>query len=329
MNLFDETENKYYEILAYLLHQGVAITHYNIDECIGRYLSGEADFEVTEALFFAPKGEELIYLENGKDQLSPVLEEQFPIRNGRIEKEAVKSLISNPYVSHFLNADTLEKLGQVTKHVKTDWDPNDITIKNRFSNGASCTKDIYSHAIALIANAIREGKAIHYDYIRPGRIEKLSTEVYPVKIEFSLVNDCFRICAYDSGERRFIKMNLDSMKNISVTDQTSDIDLLEEYREFIKLNTKKVVLDVEPVSHVIERCFRVFSYHNRKARYDREGNKYRLEISYFKADEKEIIKNILSMGSYVVVTEPRSIQKEIHRRIMEAVQLYEKVGDIK
>lgn len=323
MNLFDETENKYYEILAYLLRQESSITHKKIDEFIGRYLPGEADFEVTEALFSAPEGEELIYMENEEGQLNPVLEEQFPIRNGRIEKEAVKSLTSNPYVSHFLTERTLEKLRQVTEYVEADWDPNDITIKNMFSNGASSTNDAYSHDIALIANAIHERKAVRYDYVRPGRVEKLSAEVYPVKIEFSLVNDRFRICAYDSEERRFIKMNLDSMRNIADTNQISDIDLLEEYKEFIRLNTKKVVLDVEPVGHVIERCFRVFSYYDRKARYDREGNKYSLEISYFKEDEKEVIKNILSMGSYVVVTEPRIVQKEVHRRIMAAAQLYE------
>lgn len=322
MNLFDETESKYYEILTYLLYQESSITHKEIDEYISSYLPGEADFEVTGALFSAPEGEELIYMENAEGRMVPVLEKPFPIRNGRIEKEALKSLISNPYVSHFLTAGTLEKLHRATEHVEADWDPNDITIKNMFFNGASCTNDAYNHDIALIATAIREGKAIRYDYIRPGRIEKLSVEVYPVGIEFSLVNDRFRICAYNSEERRFVKMNLDSMINIIDTDQVSDIDLLEEYKEFIRLNTKKVVLDVEPVSHVIERCFRVFSYYDRKARYDKEGNKYRLEISYFKADEKEVIKNILSMGSYVVVTEPRTIQKEVHRRIMAAAQLY-------
>ena len=51
-------------------------------------------------------------------------------------------------------------------------------------------------------------------------------------------------------------------------------------------------------------------------------NKYRLEISYFRADENEIIKNILSLGSYVVVLEPRTIQKEVYRRIKTASKLY-------
>lgn len=45
-------------------------------------------------------------------------------------------------------------------------------------------------------------------------------------------------------------------------------------------------------------------------------------ISYLKADENEVIKNILSMGSHVVVMEPRTIQKEVYRRILAASKLY-------
>ena len=142
-------------------------------------------------------------------------------------------------------------------------------------------------------------------------------------IEFSLVNDCFRICGYYEDEDRFIKMNLDSMHNIEMTEKTADFDLLEAYSSFIRRETKTVALDVEPIEHVIDRCFRVFSCYDRKARYNKAEKKYRLEISYFRPDENEIIKNILSLGSYVVVMEPRAIQKKVYKRIQAANELYE------
>ena len=74
------------------------------------------------------------------------------------------------------------------------------------------------------------------------------------------------------------------------------------YQTFLKGNTRIVKLDIEPVDHVIERCFRIFSYYDRKARYDKQDNKYRLEISYLKFDETEIIKDILS--SYILLHFP-------------------------
>ena len=322
MILFDETENKYYELIAYLLSEGGSLTYEDIAGMIEQYCPGEKDFEVTEALFSNTEGEEMIYIKEN-DEYVPALDNAFPVRNNQIELETVASLVNSPYVNHFLSAKTIEKLRKATATISADWSPNDITVKNTFLGGAASSIESYSSVISLIAKAIRERKGIRYDYIRPGRIIKLNAVVFPVKIEFSLVNDRFRICGYYEDEKRYVKMNLDSMQNITILDKHPDIDITEGYSEFINRETKKIILDVEPVPHVIERCFRVFSYYDRKARYDKTENKYRLEISYFKADENEVIKNILSVGSYVVVLEPRSIQREVYNRIQAASKLYD------
>ena len=245
------------------------------------------------------------------------------MRNNRIENEAARTLPDSLYANHFLSPETLKKLREATNSITIGWNPKDITIKNMFLDGASTTKTTYDSVIPLIAKAIREHREISYDYERPGGVHKTGSAVFPVKIEFSLVNDCFRICGYYEDEDRFIKMNLDSMHNIEMTEKTADFDLLEAYSSFIRRETKTVALDVEPIEHVIDRCFRVFSCYDRKARYNKAEKKYRLEISYFRPDENEIIKNILSLGSYVVVMEPRAIQKKVYKRIQAANELYE------
>lgn len=58
----------------------------------------------------------------------------------------------------------------------------------------------YEYAISIIARAIRESKAIQYDNIRPNVFEYRGESVFPVKIEFSIVNDQFRVCAYDKSK---------------------------------------------------------------------------------------------------------------------------------
>ncbi|WP_026527780.1 WYL domain-containing protein [Butyrivibrio sp. VCD2006] len=322
MILFDETESKYYELIAYLLSEGGSLTHNDIACMIEQCCPGETDFEVTEALFSNTEGEEMIYIKED-DEFVPALDSAFPVRNNKIELETTASLVNSPYVNHFLSAKTIEKLRKATATIAADWSPNDITVKNTFLGGAASSIKSYSSIISSIAKAIREKKGIQYDYIRPGRMLKNNAVVFPVKIEFSLVNDRFRVCGYNEDEKRYVKMNLDSMQNIMLLDKHPDIDVTEGYSEFIHHETKKILLDVDPVPHVIERCFRVFSYYDRKARYDKTGNKYRLGISYLKADENEVIKNILSMGSYVVVLEPRTIQREVYNRIQAASKLYE------
>ena len=322
MILFDETENKYYGLLAHMLQSGDGYTHKGIRDMLGKYLSGEADFEVIEALFATSEGDELLFTDND-GKIEPVLEGDFPIRNSIIENQAARLLSRSPYVGHFLQKDTIEKLEKATDMVSEDWNPEEIKLKNVFENGIRFEDRLFNHEIAVIAKAICEKSAIKYDNVRSGRVIKKAALAFPVRIEYSVVNDRFRINAYEPVEMRFIKMNLDTMLNIDATDETTDIDLETEYAEFIKINTRRVVLDVEAVDHIIERCFRVFSYYDRKARYDKEAHVYRLEISYLKADENEVIKNILSMGSHVVVTEPRAIQKEVYRRILAASKQYE------
>ena len=45
-----------------------------------------------------------------------------------------------------------------------------------------------------------------------------------------------------------------------------------------------------------------------------------IEYSFF--DEAEVIRNILSLGSSVVVLEPLVLQKKIHERIIKAANMY-------
>lgn len=322
MNLFDETENKYYKLTAYLLRQKQSYSLQEIDALIKEKLPGERDFEVTEVLFASEEGNGLVYL-NDSGRLRPVLEHKFPIRNSVIENQAAKTLLTDKYRNHFLSENTAAKLKNAIKDVREAWNPADITIKNLFARGASEVNEEYHQQLSLIAKAVRNHASVSYDYIRPGYAEITGAEVFPVKIEFSVVNDRFRICAYNSGESRFVKMNLDRMKKIRYGNKISEKDLQKDYQEFIKKNTKILVLEADPVGHVIERCFRVFSYYDRRARYDREEDKYRLEISYMRTDEKEVIKNILSMGSYVIVSEPRQVREEVYRRILAASRLYD------
>ena len=117
-------------------------------------------------------------------------------------------------------------------------------------------------------------------------------------------------------------MNMETLENITLIDDVTNENLSVEYEEYLKNNTKTLVLDVEPVSHVIERCFRIFSYFDRNARYDKEENKYRLEISYLNADEGEIVKDVLSLGGYVTVIEPKQLQKKVYKRIVAARDRY-------
>ena len=320
MKLFHETENKYYELLSYLVNGAKEYSDKDIIHFLKQYITEGHDYEVEDVLFdHHIENASVLMYEDGRYR--PVVRAPLPVRCSVIEQQAFLSLGKTSFSKQFLPSETIKKISNIADNVPIEWTLDDITIKNQYEGGISKTQKNYAEALKTIIRAIQQNKAIIYDNIVPGKFEFHDAEVFPTKVEYSFINDLFRICGYDQDADRFIKMNLISMSNIRLSEKTI-ANLEEEYKEYLAINTKKVILDVEPIDHVVERCFRIFSYYERLARFDKDHHKYTLEISYLKADEPEVIRDILSLGGYVVVTEPRRLQKEVYKRIVQARDRY-------
>ena len=320
MNLFHESENKYYELLSYLLNEGKVFSDKEVIKYLDSELGDSHDYDIEDALFeHNPNRATVFTYAEGKYR--PVVEKHFPVRNNQNELQAVRSLFENPYAKHFLSHALLMKLKHTADLIDLEWDPESISIKGQAEGGVRTENTIYQGTLKTIITAIKSKRAIQYDNVLPGKYEYRDAVIFPIRIEYSFINDLFRICAYSEDEDRFIKLNLTSMSNIRLTEDSIE-NLEAEYKEYLELNTRKVILDIEPIDHVIERCFRIFSFYDRLAKYDRENGKYTLEISYLKSDEAEVIRDILSLGGYAVVVEPRRIQKEVYKRIVQALERY-------
>lgn len=331
MKLFDETESKYYELISYLLLQKRDFTGSDVDRLYAELFQGEKDYEILEALFSEKEGKEALFsYADGK--FTPILGYDFPVRCSKIEQQAFGAIANLKYADRFLSEDTLSKIRRLNKSFVADWRTGDIEIKNQHTadgvfpeNTDKMPVDDLDHdtdnALRIIAEAILENRSILYDNVKDGVYEYRDETAFPVRIEYSLLNDAFRISAYNPGENRFFMMTLDTMRHIRGGKERMD-DIQKEYKAFLARNRKKVILDVEPTGHVIERCFRIFSYYERKAVYNREEEKYRLEIVYNAFDEAEIVRNILSLGSSVVVLEPLILRRKIRDRILEAANAY-------
>jgi len=320
MNLFHETENKYYELLTLMINKKDEYSEREVSDFLESKMVGEIDYEVVDSLFSKEDGEEAVFMYD-QGSFVPSCLSKMPIRNTSIEDEALWNISKSSYARHFLSENTLTKIAAICSNVNPSWDDRQIFIRNQFEHGALESVADYAKSIQVITKAIQERRAIKYDNIQPGKYEYIGAEIYPVVIEYSFINDIFRVAGFDSKEHRFIKMTLSSMDNIELLDSVKP-DVQDEYKEYIDANTIHVVLDVEPKDHVIERCFRIFSYYDRKASYEVETNTYKLDISYLSFDEGEVIRDILSLGGSVVVLEPRKIQREVFRRIKMANDRY-------
>lgn len=333
MKLFDETESKYYELISRLLLLKKNFTGEDIDRLYTEMFQGEKDYEILDTLFSKKEGNEAVFTFHD-DKYSPVLDSDFPVRCNQIEQQAFGTLADVKYADRFLSEGTIAKILRYKQTISADWKMEDITIKNQFQvegrEGECGTAEIPDNSVSdadqkikTIVEAIIQNRPILYDNIKDGAYEFRNELAYPVKIEYSFLNDTFRISAYHPYETRFFMMTLDTIRNVRIGDEPRK-DLQVEYKAFLNKNRKKVILDVELSGHVIERCFRLFSYYERKAVYNRKDDFYRLEITYNSYDEAEIIRDILSLGSSVVVLEPLKLRKKIRDRVIDACRKYEK-----
>lgn len=318
MKLFHEVENKYYEFLSYLLNHKAEYSKEEIYELFEKEFSGEVDFEVMDSLFSKENGSIFCFDEGN---FVSAIQESLPIRNTKVELQAAKLLTKTGYERHFLSEETIYKLDLATKDIESEWNLDAIVIKNQYAEGATVQDKNYEKELRLLRKAIKEKTAICCDNEKEGEFSYHDRYIVPVKLEYSFIGDRYWVCVYEPVQKRYFKMRLDTMSNIRMTEKICR-EAFDGYAEYQKKHSKKVILEVERTRHVIERCFRIFSYYDRQAVYDEKEKKYLLEIQYFSQDEKELIRDIMSLGSSVVVLEPQEIQQEVYRRILLAKSNY-------
>lgn len=342
MNLFNEKEGMYFEAVTRLLlgasnkvDQEATITKKQIDDILNQVIGYDYDlrkemdrvFNKSSSAQGAAPGEKkdnrkvnfFDALSNGELYKAAYKGRAITI-NSIIENQALKNLPKLKFADIFLSKETIKKIEEVTADIPTHWSMNDVTIKGQFWKPplTDDKKDILRDIIKAIENK----KAIRYSY---SRNDKCLDDVtaYPIVIEYSMLNDEFRIWIETIDDGRIYKMNLSGITVLSIEDTPIPEGLAGHLESYLESRKKAVKLDVEPLDFIIERCFREFSYYDREAYYDPESGKYTLTVNYYVDDEKEIIKDILSFGKYVTVLEPADVRKTVIERIKKAIKVYE------
>ncbi len=326
MKLLNKFESCYYEAITKMFCQP-SMSYEEAKKFIEDNIDVKIDFEVLDSLL--SKKDKLIFLYDiDKKLFSPIVKKDVPVILNNIEIDALKNLVHMDIAEGFLKQSTLDKIKEVLKEREAEWSVYNIKYKRQYSDGDKNNMESINSKIEIILYAIRKKCAIKCDnYTRNNNLYK-DQIIFPLKIEYSLINDKYRLYCFkkEPDENKYIKMNISRIQNLEILeDKTREKD-----ENFIKLNeknTKTVKLYVDPEKHVLERCFRLFSYYNREAVYDRENNRYILIIDYDVFDESDVIKNILSLGSRVVVESPHEIREVILSRVKKAISNYEKLCD--
>lgn len=334
MELFEEVKNRYMHIVFKVLNEcQEGLTEKDIIKIVEEdefkeKLIGD-NFQTFEGMilnqysenenFNLLKAREGIYYPNINKDKKPLV----PVRITNVEKAWLKNMLEDKRLGILLSSTTISKLKAALKEfdaplISEIIDTTNTSILPSFKN-----TEQFEENFRELLKAITEGKAVKYCNTDRYGNEYCDKHALPIRLEYSLKDECFRVSMYSLDENRPIMANIFNMTDIEVEENTS----IEVNRESVikllhdqRYSKDPIVLEVTDKKTAMERCFMSFSELERYSRCI-EKDKYELKLFYYTFEEEEIIRKILALGYYVKVVSPERIKEKIIRRIKLAMKL--------
>ena len=313
MEYFNTHKNKLFLIITRIMNQSLEGKKFEIEEVenlINNSMLAEENF-LHDLLDYGENPYKIMSYD-----FKPLLTgEKLRINPTILEKRWLKSVLESNIINLFLDEKLVKKL-----KCKLD------DVENLFCLDIPKSK-VKPNVIAIIIEAFENNKVLIYDCINR-RNEYFENQIcLPFKINYSMFDNKFRLSVYSMIEERFIYMNLENIKDVSILDmETLDENNLnnkiiniynkikkvgrDEFFTYCLEKEKRVAkMQIFQDNNVMERIHLLF------AAYDKKSYKIRskqfINIYYYKFEEEHIIKKILNLGTSGKVEEPRYLKEKI------------------
>ena len=258
-----------------------------------------------------------------KNLLRPVAAKAVPIIPTMLEMKWLKEMLHDPRIDCLISASLKEKLllampqdGNSERHwQQSNWNIPIQIDKPCFSSAAYQEK--FKTALKAISSK-------HYVYYESYDIygNKYKGEAVPYKIEYYANTNSFNFIMWNEAKQWTFKSDFATITKLQLLPQSFDSSktkLADAYVQNIKNEAEPIILKLNAAQYnVFERCFNIFSNYDKEiSRLDKTS--YQLKIyarEHF--DKAEIVQNILSLGSSIVVLAPQNLRQQIIAAIQES-----------
>ena len=235
----------------------------------------------------------------------------IPVLFTAVEKVYLKSILNSRYAGIFLDGGIIDGLMEYLRDVP-DIDFDDIF---QFA-GVTGRRDISEYEIKNIRTilaAIAEKKELKYSNKARNGYVYSDMSCYPVRLEYSLIQDEFSVSVWSASESRPVKLIVSTMYDVSVGDNSWNKDLSPQEMMQKHLDQEPLIVEVSDEKNAIERFIYSFSMYDKRSELI-DDKKLRIILYYYDFDQFEIANNLLSFGTSVkVVSPPKMIEKLTER----------------
>lgn len=211
-----------------------------------------------------------------------------------LEKRWLKTLSLDPRVKLFsLSFDDLQNIEPL-------FTPDDYLIYDQYNDGDPFEDELYIKNFQTILYALENHYLLNLTY----QNKKLSLQ--PAQLEYSLKDNKFRLKTYNDHFYKILNLS-------KITECTLGQHCTPKDKQLYQ-DKKKVILKLYDQRNALERAMMHFADLQKKVEQIDEHT-YRIELSYQKEDETEIVIRVLSFGPMLKVIEPQSFVQLIYERL--------------
>ncbi len=316
--IFNEVFSAYYTVLREIINSK-PMDNKELQLFIKARSSDESN------LFLLDNFEKYSFLEeiNGKWQskLEGKIEQPFT----DLEKSWLRAVISDPKIKLFADEYEINILDSMLGDVEPLFDWSFFHYFDQNSEKIDFSSEEYINKFRLLKKAIEEEKAIILDYTNIWA-ENYIEEAIPLKIEYSLKSDKFRLLTvrFRNGKKELKAYNINQINKIVEIKTYSDKSInrnpyADEYCE------EPVTVIVHNMRGAVMRFMIEFSTYKKESIFDNETGECTTTFYYHTEEKHEIINKILSFGVSVKVLSPSSLIEEIKARIKKQIELLKSV----
>lgn len=254
----------------------------------------------------------------------------FPLST--IEKKWLKSLGSDPRKRLFLESDDNLESDDVLPELSDieplfDW--SDFVLFDQYTDGDHFDDEDYRNIFQKVLKAVREEARLEIQFKKPDNTVLFSSDgTYEIESKAGigkLYIDTKHL-EYSERDNKFRLIGNNPRFGRNMVNIASIVECREVEKRKIP-NTKlpnaqsdnafqsKVTFELSDSNNVLERFLLNFSHYEKRQEYMKESGKYRIIITYDKADETDLLIRTLSFGPYVEVLEPSDFVELIRKRL--------------
>ena len=252
------------------------------------------------------KDSDFVFYQNTKEhKMEPRIPLMVPYYLQDMEKKCLHELANDLVASSLLEERTIEKINQLLLYENKDI--NIYRNQSKMQERLKEKRDIVSELVS----AIKENRGLEVCY-QKGQQEQY--QFLPYKLFYSNRRNTLQVIGRNLSDEANCILEIVDIISVTRKEHYESANV----QEWIEQQKREMELRVDKTTNAVERCFSIFSHLDKTAKYDRELECYQLTIEYYSFEEEEIIKDILSFGSQVIVMKPARLRNRLVEIIQES-----------